>query len=176
MVPGCVFRKDGLFRGVAPQWVKDLDHTALPAYDLFDLRVSAHQVAPAIITKRGCAFGCTYCPYSKLEGKHYRLKSPERVLAEVRHILQYSPERRVTFCDNNFNAPRMHAEQLCRAFIAAGSDFGWSTGSLKPGGVTDELCHLMRDSGCFYARSLHRVRLRYDVAAHEAWIHCPTGA
>lgn len=150
-VPGCVFRKDGLFHGVAPRWVEDLNTTALPAYDLFDLeQYATHQVTPAIFTKRGCAFGCTYCPYSKLEGKRYRLKSPERVLAEVRHILQHSSQRRVTFCDNNFNAPRRHAESLCRAFIAAGSHFGWSTGSLQPGGVTDELCRLMEDSGCFY--------------------------
>jgi radical SAM superfamily enzyme YgiQ (UPF0313 family) len=150
-VPGCVFRKGGRFQAVPPCPVKDLNSTALPAYDLFDLQKYAeHKISPAIFTKRGCAFACTYCPYSKLEGKHYRLKSPERVLAEVNSILKHTPSKRILFCDNNFNVPRRHTEALCRALIAAQLDFRWGTGDLKPLGVTDDFCHLLEDSGCFY--------------------------
>jgi radical SAM superfamily enzyme YgiQ (UPF0313 family) len=154
-VPGCVFRKNGGFGATPPRWVEDLDGPALPAYDLFDMaQYAQHNITPAILTKRGCAFGCTYCPYSKLEGKRYRLKSPERVLAEIRHVLSHIPGRRIMICDNNFNVPRCHAESLCRAFIAAagGPDFGfsWGTGDLRPMGITDEFCHLLQDSGCFY--------------------------
>jgi hypothetical protein len=90
-VPGCVFRKDGHFEAVPPRRVEDWDRTALPAYELFDLeKYAEYKVDPAIFTKRGCIFACTFCPYSKLEGKRYRLKSPKRVLAEIRHILYRS--------------------------------------------------------------------------------------
>ncbi|HZW04760.1 MAG TPA: radical SAM protein [Anaerolineaceae bacterium] len=151
-VPGCITRRAGGFRVVPPQRVEDLDSQALPAYDLVDWeRCAAHQVLPAIFTKRGCAFDCTFCPYGKLEGQRYRLKSPERVLAEVEHSLQHTPARKLMFCDNSFNVPRSHAVLLCRAFIDRGVDFQWGTGDLKPIGVTDEFCRLMRDSGCFYA-------------------------
>lgn len=114
------------------------------------------RITPAILTKRGCAFGCTYCPYSKLEGKRYRLKSPERVLAEIRHLLSHTLGRRIMICDNNFNVPRRHAEALCRAFIATADSpdspgFSWGTGDLRPMGITDEFCRLLHDSGCFYA-------------------------
>ena len=150
-VPGCVFRKDGGFHSVPPRLVQDLDRQALPAYDLLDLQLYAgKKITPAIFTKRGCAFYCTYCPYSKLEGKRYRLKSPERILAEARHILQHTSSRKVMFCENNFNAPRQHAEAICKILIAEKADFQWGTGDLRPVGVSDDFCRLLEDSGCFY--------------------------
>jgi radical SAM superfamily enzyme YgiQ (UPF0313 family) len=101
------------------------------------------------MSKRGCAFACTYCPYSKLEGKRYRLKSPQRVLAEASHILQCTGSRKVMFCENNFNAPRHHAEAILRALIEVKAELQWGTGDLRPIGVTDNFCRLMEESGCF---------------------------
>ena len=172
-VPGSVFRKNGSIREIPPVFVENLDGAALPAYELFDLdRYAEHKITPAIFTKRGCAFACTYCPYSKLEGKRYRLKSPERVLAEIHHILQHSSGRQIMFCDNSFNVPHGHAEALCRAFIEEKIDFRWGTGDLKPIGVTDKFCRLLEDSGCFYVnlaiesasdRMLRRMKRGYTV-------------
>jgi radical SAM superfamily enzyme YgiQ (UPF0313 family) len=195
-VPGCVFRQADHFQSTPLRRVQDLDAVALPGYDLFDLRKYAeYKITPAIFTKRGCAFACTYCPYSKLEGKRYRLKSPERVLAEIRHILAClgptPSSRRIMFCDNNFNTPRRHAETLCRALSAARLDFQWGTGDLKPIGVTDDFCHLMEDSGCFYANlaiesasdtMLQRMKRGYTVGQVRASLevlsrsHIPFGA
>jgi hypothetical protein len=151
-VPGSVFRKEGCFESVPSRPVENLNTQPLPAYDLFDLpRYAARGVSPAIFTKRGCGFRCSYCPYSKLEGKTYRLKSPDRVLAEIRHILPYAADRRIMFCDNSFNVPNPHAQSICRALIANGLEVQWGTGDLKPVGITADFCQLMADSGCFYA-------------------------
>jgi radical SAM superfamily enzyme YgiQ (UPF0313 family) len=141
-----------LFHSVPPLLVQDLNRQALPAYDLLDWRLYAkRKIVPVIFTKRGCAFSCIYCPYSKLEGKRYRLKSPQRILSEARHILNSTNSRKVMFCENNFNVPRQHAEAICRAFIAEKTDFQWGTGDLRPVGVNDEFCQLMEESGCLYA-------------------------
>lgn len=151
-IRGCAYRKDGVFHAVSLQKVQDLDRQALPAYDLFDLeRYTANNITPAIFTKRGCSFSCTYCPYSKLEGKTYRVKSPERVLAEIGHIEEHTSSRKIMFCDNSFNVPIPHARSLCLAFIDNGLETQWGTGDLKPIGVTDEFCRLLKESGCFYA-------------------------
>jgi radical SAM superfamily enzyme YgiQ (UPF0313 family) len=151
-VPGCVVRKGGSFHSVPPCPVQDLDGQALPAYDVVDWQpYAARKITPAILTKRGCAFSCTYCPYSKLEGKRYRLKSPGRVIAEAKNILKFTNSRKVMFCENNFNVPRRHAEAICRALVAEKGDLQWGTGDLRPMGVTDDFCRLMEDSGCFYA-------------------------
>ena len=151
-IPGCVFRENGGFDGVPPCPVINLDEQALPAYDLLDWQLySERKITPAILTKRGCAFACTYCPYSKLEGKRYRLKSPQRVLDEARKIIQSTGSHKIMFCENNFNAPRRHAEAILRAMISNEADFLWGTGDLRPMGVTDDFCRLMETTGCFYA-------------------------
>ncbi len=150
-VPGCAFNKDGNYHSSSPSLVQDLDGQALPAYDLLDWKsYLGRKITPAIFTKRGCAFFCAYCPYSKLEGKHYRLKSPQRIIAEARHILQSTSTGNVMFCDNNFNAPRQHAELICKALIADKANFQWGTGDLRPVGITDDFCRMMKDSGCYY--------------------------
>jgi radical SAM superfamily enzyme YgiQ (UPF0313 family) len=150
-VPGCVFRNGEDFLSVSPNPVLDLVKQALPAYDLLDWQSYANRnITPAIFTKRGCAFFCTYCPYTKLEGKHYRLKSPQRVISEARYILQNTNSHKVMFCDNNFNAPRQQAEAICREWIAEKPGIQWGTGDLRPVGVTDDFCQLMKESGCFY--------------------------
>jgi len=151
-IPGCVVYRDGRYQHSDPQPVANLDATPLPAYDLLDFaRYTGQKVLPAIFTRRGCAFDCLYCPYSKLEGKHYRLKSAQRVLTEAEHVLRHTGGKRILFVDNNFNAPPAHAAALCRAMIAAHADFEWGTGDLRPVGITPDFCNLMADSGCFYA-------------------------
>jgi radical SAM superfamily enzyme YgiQ (UPF0313 family) len=150
-VPGCTFRKDASYPSVLPCPVQDLDAQALPAYDLVDWKPYAERkITPAIFTKRGCAFSCTYCPYSKLEGKRYRLKSPQRVISEARYIVKSTDSHKVMFCDNNFNAPHQHAEAICKALLAEKADFQWGTGDLRPVGVSYDFCRLMEESGSFY--------------------------
>ena len=76
-VPGCVYRRDGQIYKVPRELVENLDETAFPAYELFDLeRYYQHGISPAILTKRGCAFRCTYCPYRSLEGIALPLQIP----------------------------------------------------------------------------------------------------
>jgi radical SAM superfamily enzyme YgiQ (UPF0313 family) len=149
-IPGLAYRKGNSYHQVSPRPVEDLDGQALPAYDLLDWQQYAGKnITPAILTKRGCAFSCSYCPYSKLEGKRYRLKSPQRVIKEARYILKSTKNSRVMFCENNFNAPRQQAVAICQSLIEEKADFQWGTGDLRPVGITDDFCHLMEESGCF---------------------------
>ena len=54
------------------------------------------------------------------------------------------------FCENNFNAPKKHAEAICREIIYRKLDVQWGTGDLRPMGITDDFCRLLKDSGCSY--------------------------
>jgi len=151
IVPGCVFRADDRFVKVPREFVDDLDATAFPAYQLFDLeKYYEMSISPAIVTKRGCAFNCTYCPYSSLEGKRYRLKSPQRVVDEIEHIYSIKPPKMVSFCDNNFNVPNQHAQAICQEIIDRKLDITWGTGTIKPLKVTNDVLDLFKESGCGY--------------------------
>lgn len=150
-VPGAVYRRNDGFGKTPREWIADLDATALPAYDLFDMeRQAARGVKPAVFTKRGCAFRCTFCPYANLEGARYRLKSPARVVDEMAFIRQSTGASEVQFADNSFNVPRPHAAAICREIIDRQPGVAWHTGALKPVGVDAELVRLMAESGCTY--------------------------
>jgi radical SAM superfamily enzyme YgiQ (UPF0313 family) len=150
-VPGCVTRRDGQIHKAPRDRVEKLDDTAFPAYELCDLeRYRQRGISPGILTKRGCAFRCTYCPYRSLEGARYRLKSSARVVDEIEHIQQVSLPRMVIFCENNFNVPMRHAEAVCQEIIGRRLGARWGTGDLRPLGITEDFCRLLRDSGCDY--------------------------
>ncbi|HEY3312542.1 MAG TPA: radical SAM protein [Anaerolineales bacterium] len=150
-IPGCIFRQDGRVFKTPRQVVEDLDQTAFPAYELFDLdQYYQHGISPAILTKRGCAFRCNYCPYRSLEGPRYRLKSPGRVVDEIEHIRRVKNPKMIMFCENNFNVPKRHAENICQEIIARKLDLQWGSGDLRPMGITPDFVRLMKDSGCNY--------------------------
>lgn len=150
-VPGAVTRKGNDFRKTEREWIKALDSTAYPAYDLIDTDAYRQQNIPfAIFTKRGCAFQCTFCPYSSLEGTRYRLKSPERVINEIKHIRKITHSTHINFCDNSFNAPRKHAESICHEMIQERIPVQWQSGAIKPLRITGDFCDLMKASGCTY--------------------------
>ena len=172
-VPGCVFRKNDHFVKMPREYVDKLDATAFPAYELFNLdKYAEYGISPAIVTKRGCAFHCTYCPYSELEGKRYRLKSPKRVVDEIEHIYGVGSPKMLSFCDNNFNVPNEHTQAICQEIIARELDIKWGTGTIIPLGVTDDVCRLFKDSGCGYlslsvesasAKMLKRMQRGYTI-------------
>lgn len=150
-VPGCIYRHNGGFAKMPRGFRDDLDDTGFPAYQLFDLaQYEDRGVAPGIASKRGCALGCTFCPYSTIEGTEYRVKAPKRVVDEIEHIFNLRPSTTVNFCDNSFNIPLPHAKAICRELIIRDKDLRWRTGALKPIGVTPEFVQLMQDSGCQY--------------------------
>jgi hypothetical protein len=173
-VPGCVFRQNGRILKVPRGQVEDLDKTAIPAYELFDLeRYYQLGISPAILTKRGCLFRCTYCPYPYLEGSRYRLKSPGRVVDEIKHLQRLKNPKMLMFCENNFNVPKFHAEAICHEIINRKLEITWGTGDMRPLGVDEEFCHLLKESGCSYinlsvesgsAKMLQSMQRGYTVA------------
>jgi radical SAM superfamily enzyme YgiQ (UPF0313 family) len=148
-IPGCVYRENGRFIKIPRDRIENLDATALPAYDLFNLdKYVERNIGAGISTRRGCAFRCTYCAYSSLEGTRYRLKSPERVVDEMEHILKANKSLTIEFCDNCFNFPLKETIAVCKEIIRRGSNIRWSTIDLKPIGITDDLLKLFKESGC----------------------------
>jgi radical SAM superfamily enzyme YgiQ (UPF0313 family) len=182
VVPGCVYRQDEQILKTPRALVENLEETAFPAYHLFDLeRYQQYGISPGILTKRGCAFRCTYCPYRSLEGARYRLKSPARVVDEIEHIQQVFLPKMVMFCENNFNVPKWHAEAICREIVSRKLDVTWGTGDLRPMGITPDFCRLLKESGCNFVNlsvesgsetMLQRMRRGYTVADIQQSFTC----
>jgi radical SAM superfamily enzyme YgiQ (UPF0313 family) len=85
-----------------------------------------------------------------LEGAKYRLKSAARVVDEIEYIQKMTTPKMVMFCENNFNVPKRHAEAIRQKIIDRKLKVSWGTGDLRPMGITDDFCRLLKESGCAY--------------------------
>jgi radical SAM superfamily enzyme YgiQ (UPF0313 family) len=123
-------------------------------------------------TKRGCPGSCSYCADPLAKGSRCRLRPPEQVARELALLA----ERGVTHfhtCDSEFNIPRSHAADVCRAMIAAGlgEKIRWYA-YMNPAYFDEELALLMRRAGCaginFGADHTNAVLLKRLGRVHSA--------
>ncbi len=98
-------------------------------------------------TKRGCPFGCSYCTYPLLEGQLVRLRQVDRIIAEIRMLVDQFGVDYLYFVDDIFNYPVSFAEQLCNAMVDAGLRVSWSA-FINPEFITPQLLGLMQRAGC----------------------------
>ncbi len=157
-VPGLIDREANPERLPAPARVRDLDRLPLPAHDLVDWpRYRRNGADAGVQTKRGCAFGCTYCTYPALEGTTYRLRDPERVADEVEMLARRHRMPFVFFVDSVFNTPPRQATAVCGALRRRAVGVRWNA-YVNPRGMTHALARTFKESGC------HGVELTADAA------------
>jgi radical SAM superfamily enzyme YgiQ (UPF0313 family) len=151
-VPGIVIRRGENIHTCPPLPVSPMDDTAMPAWHLFDTDLYNRMEIPwGMVTKQGCAFGCTFCSASFSQDREYRLKSPDRVLAEIHHIKKQTGSSAVNFCDISFNCPIPHIKTLCQAILDTDTQVQWRAANLKPLGISKSFCNLIRSAGCTFA-------------------------
>jgi radical SAM superfamily enzyme YgiQ (UPF0313 family) len=98
-------------------------------------------------SKRGCPFNCIYCIYSQLEGKKYRLRTPEILADEISQILKDKKVHHFFFTDSVFNSPREHALKVCEEIVRRKLPVQWMA-YCNPVGFDHELAKMMVRSGC----------------------------
>jgi anaerobic magnesium-protoporphyrin IX monomethyl ester cyclase len=69
-----------------------------------------------IITGRGCPFNCTFC-VEGIMGKHYRFRSPESVLQEIRHLIGDEQRVYLSILDDTFLVDRGRVETIAKSLI-----------------------------------------------------------
>jgi len=128
--------------------IEQMSELPAPAHDLCRY---AHYVKRggfvSVQTKRGCPFKCIYCIYPQLEGKRYRLRSPEAVAQEVEDVAVRSKVRHFFFVDSVFNDPHGHALAICDALRRRKLPVRWSA-FCNPTGFDAELARAMKAAGC----------------------------
>lgn len=103
--------------------------------------------AYSIQTKRGCSHECIYCTYPMLEGRHARVRTPERIVDEIEAVAATLGAITFEFVDSTFNDPPGHAEAICREIVRRRLRVRLRTMGVNPRGVSRELVELMREAG-----------------------------
>lgn len=117
----------------------DLDRLPFPAYDLLPIERYGstsrnHPALAAIELGRGCAHGCQFCVLWRQMGKFradhpvplLRVKSPERLLAEIRELMDRYHRRYLGWVDPCFNADPKVARRLAELLLRDQRSIGQS--------------------------------------------------
>lgn len=78
---------------------------------------------------RGCPHGCTFCVFPQiLQGRGFRCRSVENIVAEMLWVEQNLPEvRAVFFEDDTISVDRERLRRLARTMIDSGVTISWSS-------------------------------------------------
>src|SRR5437660_3176998 len=145
-VPGITFRRDGeIARNPDAPLVLDLDALPFPAFHLFpDIRFCRHF---PLELGRGCPFACTFCSTNDFFRRRFRLKSPERMIAEMRRVKQTYGIDSFELVHDMFTVDRKRVVAFCEALLESKEKFTWGC-SARTDCVDEELIALMAQAGC----------------------------
>ncbi len=137
------------------EMIQDLDSIPIPDRSLLRMHlyrpsVSYYKKLPAyiVLTSRGCPYRCTFC--SKVFEKTYRYNSPERVIAEMKDLVENFGAKEIVFRDDTFTMKRSWTEEVCKKIIDEGlhEKIRWSC-MTRVNLVTLDLLKLMKKAGCW---------------------------
>lgn len=134
-------------------FIHDLDALPIPAYDLVDMSKFYESVfvrfpAATMITSRGCPNFCVFCSYPQtIYSRKYRAMSPERVIKEIKYLVEELGVREIRFDDDTFIIDRQRAIDICKLIYEAKLDLIYSI-QARADLMTDELAKWLKKSGC----------------------------
>lgn len=121
-VEGIAYRTGDTWMRTAPRaLVADLNTLPLPDWDLVDryqrrYYMNVMGVAGSVETSRGCPFDCSFCSVWVFNSRHYRTKSPRRVLQELDRLPESIDV--VVFTDDEFWVQAGRAVAIADAIAA----------------------------------------------------------
>jgi len=77
-----------------------------------------------MITSRGCPYTCIYCSYPQTIYTHkYRAMSPERVLREIRYLVNELGVKEIRIDDDTFDIVNKRVIEICKLLVKRESRF-----------------------------------------------------
>lgn len=166
-VPGLSYRVDAQpHRNANAPVIEDLDALPSPAYHLTGDLQGAHRAALEL--GRGCPFACTFCSTNDFFRRKFRLRSPERVLRDMRMIAARYSIRDFELVHDMFTVDRRRVASFCEAMIASGNEFTWSC-SARTDCIDEDLLELMARGGCrgiFFGAECGSERMQKIINKH----------
>lgn len=145
-VPGLTWRSPfGVQRNPSAPVIQILDDLPLPAFHLTG--ELEHLKAAPLELGRGCPFACTFCSTNDFFRRKFRLKSPERMLADMRAVASRWGIRAFDLTHDMFTVDRRRVVAFCDCMISSGENFSWGC-SARTDCVDEELLGLMAKAGC----------------------------
>lgn len=153
-VPGTYYREDGkILHNDTVIPLCDLD--ALPYWDdrlllpQTDPELHKDYYFMPIDVGRGCPYSCTFCCTSYFWRRTYRLKSPQRIVDDIRYHYEKYGIRGFLFSHDAFTVNQKLVSEVCDRIIEEGLDITWRCAA-RVDCITEELILKMKQAGMNY--------------------------
>lgn len=127
--------------------IKNLDDLPFPDYTKFPLQKYVDRKV-ALVTSRGCPFGCIYCSIKNVMGRNWRARTAENVIAEI-DLWKKKGYNFFHIVDDNFSLNRERVEKFCNTLLERNLDIKFDLrNGIRIDTVDEELLKLMKRAGC----------------------------
>ena len=147
-VDGLVYRQNGdVVKNPRPQLIQDLDQLPMLDFSLFHFSDDAQDDTPfPVDVGRGCPFGCTFCSTKSFWGRKFRLKSPQRIIAEIKLLHDQFGITRFNFSHDMFTFDRKKVAEVCKLMKTLDFSLEWGC-SARLDCIDKEMIDVMADAG-----------------------------
>lgn len=152
-VKGLIYRKGGriIYREKRPL-ISNLDELPFPAWELVNIKGYRLPITnrPFLLalTGRGCPYSCLFCAAGAFYGKKSRLRSPERIASEIKHVKDKFNISDFLFWSENSIVERSQIYNLSKKIIDSRLKVRWVCNG-RVDMVDEELLRVMKESGCW---------------------------
>lgn len=158
-IPGVYYRKDGQVvhskleipltdLETLPHWDERLIREP---YTAIDERVDPSEYYMPVEVGRGCPYNCTFCSTCVLWKRNYRLKSPERIIKDIRYFKERFGYTSYLLAHDALTANQKLISELCDKLIESNLNINWEC-STRVDCITEELIDKMIAAGM---KSIH---------------------
>lgn len=96
---------------------------------------------------RGCPYNCTFCSSSIFWKQKYRTKSVDKVIAEIKQLMDQYGINRFNFVHDNLTFNNRYCEEISSRIIEENLDIQWNCSS-RIDQINEDLVRLMHMAGC----------------------------
>jgi radical SAM superfamily enzyme YgiQ (UPF0313 family) len=130
--------------------ILDIDSIPFPTFEEFDMRWygngKPYRPLPLLMS-RGCINQCSYCIDCYMNSP-FRARSPEKIIAEIKHHLDRYGITHVEFNDLLCNGNLVQLEKMCEGLIRENLGILWISYAAIRKNMTEELLKKMEQAGC----------------------------
>lgn len=153
-ISGIACKINGEIARTAPEFITDLDLVPFPARHILPMKMY-DRALPYIDVKpvdtmsilRGCPYNCAYCETRELWGTACRAFSPQKVIDEIKHMMEKYGTKGIYFVGDNFTINKNRSSELCRLIKENHLDIKW-TCETRADLVNKKLLMDMKSAGC----------------------------
>lgn len=148
-IRGLSYRASDKIVNNAPEiLIPDVDSIPLPALDLLPMqeyRIDDKSFG-TIMTSRGCPYNCIFCSSSLQFGKQWRGHSVDRVISELRRLVDKYNKKEIEFLDDTFTLNMKRAIEISNRIKSEKLDIHYSA-SARVNLFNDEIAAAIKSSG-----------------------------